>query len=37
MYDNSYKFLVDDQWVCSEEDNKDNDIYGNINNYIMVE
>lgn len=32
----SYKFYVDNEWVCSDDDLKDNDIYGNINNFIII-
>ena len=33
----SYKFNVDNEWVCTDDDIKDTDINGNINNYILVE
>jgi len=32
----AYKFIVDETWVCSDDDPKLNDITGNINNYIKV-
>ena len=32
-----YKFIVDDEWICYDEDPKDNDLHGNINNYVLVE
>jgi len=31
-----YKFIVDDLWVCSDEDPKLNDIEGNLNNYLRM-
>ena len=32
-----YKFLVDNEWVCSDEFDKEMDQYGNINNYLLIE
>lgn len=32
-----YKFVVDDDWVCNDDDPKDTDMYGNLNNIIRVE
>ena len=32
----SYKYIVDGEWVCSDDDAKNNDFYGNINNYIVI-
>lgn len=31
-----YKFFVDNEWVCKDEDPINNDIYGNINNYLIL-
>lgn len=35
-YSFSYKFVVDDKFVCSDDDPKLNDLQGNINNFIQV-
>ena len=32
----SYKFIVDGKWVCSEDEPKNNDTFGNINNYLII-
>jgi len=31
-----YKFIVDDEWLCSDNDPKLTDIEGNINNFVVV-
>lgn len=31
-----YKFIVDGKWMFCEEDPKNNDSYGNINNYLVI-
>lgn len=31
-----YKFIVDGKWMCSEDEPKNNDSYGNINNYLVI-
>lgn len=33
---NSYKYIVDGEWICNENEPKNNDIYGNINNYLVL-
>ncbi|CAK79065.1 unnamed protein product (macronuclear) [Paramecium tetraurelia] len=32
-----YKFYVDGEWICTDDDLKDNDIYGNINNFVIIQ
>lgn len=31
-----YKFVVDGKWMCSEDDPKNFDNHGNVNNYLVV-
>ena len=31
-----YKFIVDGEWVCNEDDPINNDLNGNINNYLEI-
>ena len=31
-----YKFIIDGEWTCSESHPKNNDLYGNINNYLVL-
>jgi len=31
-----YKFVIDDEWICCNDHPKNNDIFGNINNYIII-
>lgn len=32
----SYKYIVDGEYLCNDNDLKNNDIYGNINNYLVL-
>ncbi|KAL4507061.1 hypothetical protein ABPG72_001854 [Tetrahymena utriculariae] len=32
-----YKYIIDDEWICSDDDAKDTDIYGYLNNFISVD
>lgn len=31
-----YKFCVDGEWLYKEDDPINNDLYGNINNYLVI-
>lgn len=31
-----YKYVVDDEWICNDDDPKDTDLYGNLNNIVRV-
>jgi len=31
-----YKYIVDGVWVCNDDEPKETDVYGNINNIVKV-